>query len=213
VFITSRDGSRVFFVERERDETLNARNVFVLSRDGTREAVMSARTGRLETQGDDRFVVLDRGQRNETDAENGTRTQAVFESYRVLASEQAIQKAEDRPPKARRTADLLRQPTLPNQGELTWRFGLLFGAANLLLLGIGLSASNPRRASNWNLVFALLAFVVYYNLINLTQSWVAGGRIGMGGALVALHGGTFAFALGLLWWRDHANVARLWRRA
>jgi lipopolysaccharide export system permease protein len=207
VFITSRDGSRVFFVERERDEAVSARNVFILSRDGEREAVTSARSGRLVAQGDDRFVVLDRGQRNETDAESGNRTQAVFESYRILASERAIQRAEDRPPKARRTVDLLLQPTPANLGELTWRFGLLFGAANLLLLGIGLSASNPRRASNWNLLFALLGFVVYYNLINLTQSWVAGGRIGMGGALIALHGGTFVLALTLLWWRDHAAVA------
>ena len=31
---------------------------------------------------------------------------------------------------------------------------------NMLLLGIGLSATNPRRASNWNLLFALLGFVV-----------------------------------------------------
>ena len=39
------------------------------------------------------------------------------------------------------------------------------GAA-LVLLGIGLSASNPRRASNWNLLVALLSFIIYYNLIN-----------------------------------------------
>ena len=76
-----------------------------------------------------------------------------------------------------RTIDLLREPTPRHQGELTWRLGLLFGAANLLLLGIGLAATNPRRASNWNLLFALLGFVVYYNLINLTQAWVAGGRL------------------------------------
>ena len=68
-------------------------------------------------------------------------------------------------------------PTPRNQAELAWRFGLLLGAANLLLLGIGLAATNPRRASNWNLLFALLAFVVYYNLINLSQAWVASGRL------------------------------------
>jgi len=55
----------------------------------------------------------------------------------------------------------------------------------------------------------LLGFVVYYNFINLSQAWVAGGRFGMGGALVGLHGGAFALALALLWWRDHATVWRL----
>jgi lipopolysaccharide export system permease protein len=68
-----------------------------------------------------------------------------------------------------------------------------------------LSASNPRRASNWNLLFALLAFVVYYNVINLSQAWVAGGKVGMGTALVLAHGSAFVLALVLLWRRDNRN--------
>ena len=83
------------------------------------------------------------------------------------------------------------------------------------MLGIGLSATNPRRASNWNLLFALLTFVVYFNLINLSQAWVANGRVSMGAALLGLHGGVFGLALLLLWWRDHAaarGAARPWRR-
>jgi lipopolysaccharide export system permease protein len=111
-----------------------------------------------------------------------------------------------------RTVDLLRQPTVRHQGELVWRFGLLLASANLLLLGIGLAATNPRRASNWNLLFALLAFVSYYNLVNLSQAWVASERLSMGAALLGLHGSVFALALALLWWRDHAAVTPLGRR-
>jgi lipopolysaccharide export system permease protein len=88
---------------------------------------------------------------------------------------------------------------------------MLFGAGNLVLLGIGLAATNPRRASNWNLLLALLGFVVYFNLINLSQAWVASGRIGLGTALVVFHGGAFALALATLWWRDQGQVA-MWRR-
>ena len=100
---------------------------------------------------------------------------------------------------------MLRQPTPRHQGELVWRLGLVLGCANLLLLGIGLSASNPRRASNWNLLFALLSFVVYYNLITLSQAWVANGKLGMGAALVLVHGGAFLVAMLLLWWRETAQ--------
>jgi lipopolysaccharide export system permease protein len=212
VFQTSGDGRRVFFVERESADGVNARNVFVLTQQRNVESVTTARSGRLENQGDDRFLVLESGQRNETDGNNGERTQSSFEAYRVLADEQRVRKAQTPPPRAMRTVDLVREPEARNQGELAWRFGLLLAACNLLLLGIGLSAANPRRASNWNLVFALLAFVVYFNLVNLSQNWVAGGRIGMGAAMLTLHGGAFGLALALLWWRDHGTSFRPRRR-
>ena len=108
-----------------------------------------------------------------------------------------------------RTLDLLRDPSPRHQGELAWRFGLLLGAANLLLLALGLSATNPRRASNWNLLLALLGFVVYYNLINLSQAWVGSGRYAMGATLLALHGGMFILALALIFWRERAATFRL----
>lgn len=209
VFQTSRDGKRVFFIERDSPDATNARNVFILSNNGSREAITSARGGHLDTIDGDRWLVLERGQRNESDAASGDRMLSNFDSYRVLATDRALRQAEERPPKATRTIDLLRQPDLRNQGELAWRLGLLCGAANLLLLAIGLAANNPRRASNWNLLFALLAFVVYYNFINLSQAWVGTGRFGMGTALVALHGGAFLLALALIWWRDHAAVLTL----
>jgi lipopolysaccharide export system permease protein len=208
-FQTSSDGRRVFFIERDSQDGRTGRNVFILSQDGETEAVTSARTGHIENEGDDRFLVLDRGQRNEQDLTTGEKSLSRFESYRVLTGERALARVEELPPKARRSVDLVREPTPRNQGELTWRLGLLLGAANLLLLAIPLSASNPRRASNWNLLIALLVFIVYYNVINLTQAWVSSGRLGMGGALALFHGGAFALALALLWWREQGNRARV----
>jgi len=211
VFQTSGDGRRVFFVERESIDGVNARNVFILTRQEQSESVTSARSGRLESDGDQRFLVLQRGQRNDVDFKHGERAISSFETYRLLASDQAARAAETQPPKMLRTIDHVRRPTPQNQAELTWRFGLLLAAANLLLLGISLEATNPRRASNWNLLLALLAFFVYNNLVNLSQLWVADGRLSMGSALAALHGGAFLLALALLWWRDHAAVIS-WRR-
>ena len=156
--------------------------------------------------------MLERGQRNDVDSTSGERTLSSFESYRVLASERAVRAAESTPPKATDTLALIARPTARGEAELTWRFGLLLGAANLMVLGVGLSATNPRRASNWNLLFALLAFFIYYNLINLSQTWVAGGRVAMGPMLLGLHGAAFALAVALLWWRDHAAVVSLMSR-
>jgi lipopolysaccharide export system permease protein len=212
-FQSSSDGRRVFFIERDTQDGRTGRNVFILSRNGEVESVTTAQSGRIAFEGDDRFHVLDRGQRNEENEKTGEKSLSRFEGYRILAGDRVLAEADNLPPKARPTAELLQTPSAPYQGELVWRLGLIFGGANLVLLGIGLAEANPRRASNWNLLFALLAFVVYYNVINLTQAWVTGGKLGMGMALLLAHGGAFALALGLLAWRDRRNSRRTRRAA
>jgi lipopolysaccharide export system permease protein len=212
VFQSSNDGRSVFFVEREGADNQNARNVFILSNLDHQEVITMARSGHLSTEGEDRFLVLDRGQRNEIDARSGHYTLSSFESYRALASQGTRRASPQAAPKTLATAELIRQDTLRNRGELAWRIGMMLGAANLLLLGIGLAATNPRLASNWNLLFALLAYVAYYNLINLSQAWVAGGKLSLLSAVTGLHLPVFACALALMWWRDHAAVTPPWRR-
>ena len=176
----------------------------------------SAKSGSIQSEDDGRFLVLSKGQRNEQNAASGEKTLSRFETYRAEASDRVRNAAGGVAPRALPTAELLRNPTAPNQGELAWRLGLVLAAANMLLLGIGMSASNPRHASNWNLLFALLGFFAYYNFINLSQAWVGTGRVGLGVALVAGHGGAFVFALALLWWRENGMrrvaVARRRRR-
>ena len=98
------------------------------------------------------------------------------------------------------------EPVLPAL-TISYKDFVLAGA-NLILLGVGLAATQPRRASNWNLLIALLSFIVYFNLINLSKAWIAGGRFGMGPAMLGLHGTALLLGLGLIWWRDHAAVRR-----
>ncbi|NML17462.1 LPS export ABC transporter permease LptF [Azohydromonas caseinilytica] len=209
VFQVSRDGNRVFFVERDGDnDSSRARNVFVLSNEPERESVVSAHGGHIENTEQHRVLVLEDGQRNDTDRSTGELTLSRFETYRLVVDEHQARTAQERSPKTLPTLELMREPGPRMLAELAWRFGLLLGAANLLLLGIGLSATNPRRASNWNLLFALLGFVVYYNLINLTQAWVSSGRLGLAGALLGLHGAALVLALTLLRWREQGAAAR-----
>jgi lipopolysaccharide export system permease protein len=210
VFQSSRDGSRVFFVDRASQEGVEGHNVFVLSRQREAESVTSARSGRLLVEGNDRVLQLDDGQRNEVDNQTGLRTLSSFKSYRVLAGDDAVRSAQARSPQTMGTLALMQAPEPRHQAELAWRFGLLLASGNLLLLGVGLAATQPRRASNWNLLFALLTFVAYFNLINLSQAWIAAERLAMGPAMAAIHLGAFGLALALIWWRDHAAVLS-WR--
>jgi lipopolysaccharide export system permease protein len=212
-FQTSGDGQRVFFIDRDASDGSTGRSVFILSKRNDLESVTTAKTGRLEVQSGDRYLLLDKGQRNDENMSTGEKTLSRFENYRVLAGERVLSSVDTVPPKSRRTIELIRSTNPLYLGELTWRLGLVLGGANLLLLGIGLAATNPRRASNWNLLFALLSFVVYYNLIGLSQAWVSSAKMGMGPALLLTHGGAFVLATALLWWRDNGTHWSLFRRS
>ena len=201
-FQSSADGSRVFFIERDDDEGRTGRNVFILTRNAGGEAVTSASSGRIEIVGDDRYLVLSRGQRNEQRAQDGGSAVSSFEQYRVLVGDRVAARSDALPPIARRTIELVRDAGARAQGELAWRLGLLLGAVNLCLLGIPLARTSPRQPSNWGLLFALLTFIVYYNLINLSQAWVASGSLGLGQALLAIHGSALALALLLIFGSD-----------
>jgi lipopolysaccharide export system permease protein len=71
---------------------------------------------------------------------------------------------------------------------------MALAALNFVILAVTVSSVNPRVGRSGNLVFALFAFIVYFNLLNLGQSWIAGGRVGFWSFMLLLHGGTFAAA-------------------
>jgi len=202
-FQSSRDGSRVFFIERDSSDGTTGRNVFILANTARSEAVTTSAKGHVEIHGDDRFLVLDKGQRNEQNRETGETSLARFERYEVLTDSQVLASASKLPPKAMSTVELLKSTDAPQQGELAWRFGMILGAVNMVLLALPLAHTNPRRPNNWNLMFALLSFVIYFNMINLTQSWVGNGRMPLPKALVLVHGGAFVLALAMIVWRDN----------
>jgi lipopolysaccharide export system permease protein len=206
-FQTSADGHRVFFVEKAGSaQAGGGRNVFILNDLGTKESVAVSQSGKLESDGKDRFLVLDSGHMQQVDKTSGEHTHIEFQHYRVHAGESSGGTQSSTNPAALDTPELILRGGAANMGEMTWRLGLIFGAGNLMLMGISLSASNPRRASNWSLLFALLAFISYYNVLNLSRAWVASGKVNIVVALVAVHGLAFLVAVGLLWWRDHATV-------
>ena len=53
------------------------------------------------------------------------------------------------------------------------------------------------------LAFVLFAFVVYYNLLNLSQSWMISGRLSLWQVMLGLHGSVLALAVGWLLKRHH----------
>jgi lipopolysaccharide export system permease protein len=186
-FQESAQAERVFFVEGQIGEEGRVKNVFISARQHGRLGVVAAAEGHTEVAANgDRFLVLENGRRYE-----GTPGSA---DYRVMEFERYGFRVETRESrgiaptqKNMATWDLASQPTPENLGELLWRVGLPLSALNLALLAIPLSFVNPRAGRTNNFLFALLTFMVYSNLVSVSQAWVTQGKLPFEVGVWAVH--------------------------
>ncbi|MDB5896413.1 MAG: putative permease [Ramlibacter sp.] len=205
-FQESASGRRVFFLDKDTPDNKSGKNIFISTIERDRETVTSARSGRIETIGDEQFLLLQNGQRLENSLKGEGLRISEFEQHGTRVNGTPLAGTETAPAKTRSTLTLLQQPTPVNQAELAWRLGLAVAAINFVLMAVTVSSVNPRVGRSGNLVFALFAFVVYFNLLNLGQSWIASERTGFFTFLLPLHGGTFAITA--LWLaKQHNNWA------
>ncbi len=209
-FQESASGTRVFFLDKDTPDNKSGKNVFIASIEHGRETVTSARGGRVVTEGESDFLLLSDGQRVQRALNGGDLKVTDFAELGNRVGASTLATNVDIPSRSRSTPSLLREPTPVNQGELAWRVGLALATFNFVIIAITVSSVNPRATRSGNLLFALFAFVIYYNLLNLGQSWIAGGRIGLIPFLAGLHGGVFACAL--FWLTKQHNNWRLWPR-
>lgn len=211
-FQTSANGRRVFFIDKHGGDDTGAqnigRNVFILNQDNRQETITTAQSGKIVFDPRGRELLLDHGQRTQIDAQTGTTVVSKFDTSHVHMGDTVVDSGQNLLPRAMASLDLLAAPSKANWAELCWRAGMTLATFNLVFLGVGLSASNPRRGSNWNLVLGLLTFVVYFNLINLSQAWVASGRAHLGPTLAAIHGTAFVIGWAILRWRDGLLLPR-----
>jgi len=195
-FQESANGLRVFFIDKDSAENRTGKNVFIAASEHGKQAMTSARNGHIEVRGEDRFLVLQTGQRIEQVMGESQIRISEFDRYEIRISQDATINPLPAP-KSLSTLTLLLQPTPAHLGELSWRVGLSLAAFNLLLLALAITSANPRVGRGGNFALALFLFVLYYNLINLGQNWVSSGQVAWLPFLLALHGG--AFTLSLLW--------------
>ena len=196
-FQESANGLRVFFVDKESIENKQGKNVFISSSERNKQAMTSSKSGHVEQMDDDRFLILSIGQRVEQANGESEIKVSDFKLYGTRISKD-VKAAELTPAKATHSLQLMRAPTPSNLGELAWRIGLAVAAFNLLVIALAITSANHRVGRGGNLALALFIFVVYYNFINLGQSWISAGKVQFTPYLIALHGGVFVLAMSWL---------------
>ncbi len=186
-FRESKQADRVYFVENMYPGSNRVSNVFVRSEQNGKLGTMVAKQGVQETlPNGDRFLVL----------LNGTRYEGVpgQRDYSIVEFERYAIRIDSVPPKLAEpwartmpTAELWRNRTTWNLAELEWRFGLPISALILTLLAIPLSYVNPRAGRSLNLVLAIVLYMLYNNMISVTNAWVAQGRLSPVAGLLGIH--------------------------
>lgn len=197
IFRESKQADRVYFIENIDLDTNRIGNIFVQLEQHGKIGTMMAQQGLQETlPNGDRFLVLLNGTRYE-----GTPGQR---DYNILEFERYAMRIDSAPAQQKKinlraltTAELWRSDTPGNRtelewrrltfSELEWRLGLPISAAILAMLAIPLSYVNPRAGRSLNLIIAIVLYMLYSNMISVTNSWVAQGKLSPGIGLWGIH--------------------------
>jgi lipopolysaccharide export system permease protein len=187
MFRESKQADRVYFIDNVDVGSNRVGNIFVQSEQNGKLGTMVARQGLQETLANgDRFLVLLNGTRYEGTPGQRDYRIVEFERYAMRIDAAPVKQA-DPQVRTMATLELWRNPTTWNLSELEWRFGLPISAAILALLAIPLSYVNPRAGRSLNLILALVLYMLYSNMISVTNTWVGQGKLSPGIGLWGIH--------------------------
>ena len=186
-FQESSSGDLVVFVESATETEGRVNNVFVSSMQNQRLGVTMAKAGHQEiAPNGDRFIVLENGRRSEV--EPGSPEFRILEYARyAIRVETKEARGIEKSPKNTPTIELLESEQPRYQAELLSRISLPISTVVLAILAIPLSFVNPRAGRSANLLLALFSYMLYHNLLIVSQAWVASGRISFLVGAVSVH--------------------------
>ncbi len=213
VFRESRNSDRVFFVDKVTESSNVVNNIFVQSNDHGRLGVIVAQHGFIETEPNgDRFIILENGRRYEGAPGRLDYRMVDFDRYAIRIEPQEARRKPP-PSKAMTTLQLLEEHKPDQIAELHWRLALPLSVPIMGLFAVPLAFVNPRQGRSWNLIFAVLIYALYNNLLSIFQAWTSQGRIPMWVGLWPVHGAMVALTLllfvrqtyGFHWFRRNGN--------
>lgn len=213
-FRESAKAERVFFIEELDVDKSEVKNVFVADSKNGRLSIAVSSTGYIQnSEGGEKSIVLNNGRRYE-----GQPTQPDF---RILEFSEYSTKIRSKdalapPPRDREKTvmELLNDPNPAsinaNRAELLWRIGLPLMALGLVLIAIPLAYVNPRLGNYTAMFYAVLIYLIYSNLLNLTQNFVSQGKVSVFAAIWPIH--LLALFIAIILIRNRINPSLKWWR-
>lgn len=197
-------GEGVVYVQDYDSHTLKMKNIFIQERvkhkDSQDEAVISAKTGyrMFDKKTGDHFMVLENGFRYEEMSKSHQTAVIQFEKHGVRINEDTNKTKVDLEEHAMPTLALLKRGTGPDHAEFQWRISTALLIIILTLLGIPLSRTAPRQGRYLKLALALLIYIIYTNLLNVSRAWLNREAVSVWVGMWWVHGLGVLLALALL---------------
>jgi len=214
-FKESARAERVFFIEELDVDKSEVKNIFVADHKNGHLSIAVASTGYIQNaEGGEKSIVLHNGRRYEGQPTAPDFRILEFNDYTTkIRSKEALAPA---PRDREKTVSELLNDNNPtafnaNRAELLWRLGLPLMALGLVLIAIPLAYVNPRLGNYTAMFYAVLIYLIYSNLLNLTQNFVAQGKFSVFVGIWPIH--LLAFLIAYVLIRNRINPSiRWWRR-
>ena len=178
VFVESKTGQAVYFVEKFNKEDQQYENVFLYKNSFEKEGVVVAdrATQILDEETGDEFLVLLNGSRYE--GLPGTPEYRVVDFERYALRIETKQKPLTRLPiRARGNAELASSDNPRMKGEWYWRVAKVFLVPILAVFALALSYVNSRSGKSSGMIVAFVIYFVYSNLLSYSVAVVQKGQL------------------------------------
>lgn len=205
-FRESSSSNRVFFVEGSAGGATVVQNVFVNSVEHGANAIVVAKQGVIESDGNGgQFLVLKNGRRYQGVPGKADFQSMEFERYSMRVATKGPKLGTELQVDEMSTPALLAMPNQFTLAEFFYRISAPIMVLVLMLLAIPLGFVNPRAGSSANLILALLIFFTYSNLAKLAEASMKQGKLSFGLAWWPLHLAALLAAAALFAWRLNVN--------
>lgn len=178
VFKESKQANRVYFVESFDQLGTAVKNIFIQSVQHQKLGVIVAKEGHRETMANhDNFLVMEQGRRYEGAPETAEFSSTTFEKYAVRLEAKEAKSLPEITLQAIPSSKLLSEHNPANNAEIQGRIAMPISALILVLLAIPLSFVDPRSGRSSNVAMAVLIYIIYNNMISITQAWLVQGKL------------------------------------
>lgn len=181
-FKESQQGKWTFYSQGVSDDKQDMENIFIQIRGDAQQRPLTFRAKRghfeIDNQSGDKYLVLENGYRYEGDAGQQDFVIAEYASHSLLV-EKGNKQAVAARSKYKPTLELWQSGRPDHLAEVQWRFATPIMTVILSLIAITLANSGPRQGRYAGFFPAVLVYILYSNLLAVSQAWIAKGTVSL----------------------------------